>query len=87
MTVISRTNAKKDDAMKMGASRYIATDEDKDWATKNATSLDLIISTVSSPNMPFADYLSLLRPDGTLVQVGAPEYVSHELTVLESVEV
>ena len=71
--MISRTNAKKDDAMKMGADRYIATDEDKDWSQQHDNSLDLIISTVSSPNMPFAEYLSLLRPDGTLCQVGAPE--------------
>ena len=61
--------------MKMGATRYIATDEDKGWAKNNTMTLDLIISTVSSPNMPFSDYLSLLGVDGTLVQVGAPEYV------------
>ena len=45
--------------MKMGATRYIATDEDKAWS--------------SQPNMPFADYLNLLGVDGTLCQVGAPE--------------
>ena len=70
---ISRTSAKKEDVMKMGATGFIATDEDKDWATKHAKSLDLIVSTVSSPNMPIAEYLQLLRFRGVFIQVGAPE--------------
>lgn len=75
ITAISRTSEKKKDAMKMGATRFIATDEDKDWATKNAGSIDLIISTVSSPKMPMAQYLQLLGVFGKLIQVGAPEDV------------
>jgi alcohol dehydrogenase (NADP+) len=43
------------------------------WAKNNARSLDLIISTVSSPKMPLAQYLRLLKVDGVFVQVGAPE--------------
>ena len=35
--------------------------------------LDLIISTVSSPNMPLMEYMQLLRVKGTFIQVGAPE--------------
>lgn len=59
--------------MKMGATKFIATDEDKDWATHNANSLDLIISTVSSPKMPLMQYFQLLRTFGQFIQVGAPE--------------
>ena len=59
--------------MKIGADRYIATDDDKDWATHHARSLDLIICTVSSPNMPLEQYLMLLQTNGTFIQVGAPE--------------
>ena len=59
--------------MKMGATKFIATDEDKDWATENARSLDIIVSTVSSPKMPLEQYLQLLRVKGTFIQVGAPE--------------
>lgn len=70
---ISRTSAKKEDAKKMGADEFIATDEDKDWAKEHALSLDLIVSTVSSPKMPLVDYLSLLKVGGTFIQVGAPE--------------
>ncbi|KAI0484877.1 zinc-binding dehydrogenase [Xylariaceae sp. FL0804] len=70
---ISRKADKKDDVLKLGADAYIATDDDKDWASKNKRSLDLIVSTVSSTKMPLTDYLGLLKPFGTFVQVGAPD--------------
>ena len=73
ITAISRNSHKKQDAMKMGATKFIATDEDKDWAAAHARSLDLIVSTVSSPKMPLQEYLQLLRTNGTFSQVGAPE--------------
>jgi alcohol dehydrogenase (NADP+) len=73
IVAISRTSAKKQDALKMGATDFIATDEDKDWATEHAGSLDLIVSTVSSPKMSFVEYLTLLRVNGQFIQVGAPE--------------
>ena len=73
VVAISRTSHKKEDAMKMGADKFIATDEDKDWAKHNANSLDLIISTVSSPKMPLMEYFQLLKVFGQFIQVGAPE--------------
>ena len=68
---ISRKAEKKDDVLKMGADEYIATDDDPDWAQHHARSLDLIISTVSSPKMPLMDYLQLLRVKGTFIQVSS----------------
>ena len=73
ITAISRTSTKKEDAKKMGATDFIATEEESDWAEKHAGTLDLIVSTVSSPKMPLASYLGLLRYKGKFVQVGAPE--------------
>lgn len=73
IVAISRSSAKKEDALKMGATGFIATDEDRDWVSKHAASLDLIVSTVSSPKLPLEQYLRLLRLHGTFVQVGAPE--------------
>ena len=73
VVAISRSSSKKADALKMGADDFIATGEDKDWATHHAGSLDLIVSTVSSPNMPLQEYLQLLRVKGQFIQVGAPE--------------
>ncbi|KAK5465003.1 hypothetical protein LTS15_001566 [Exophiala xenobiotica] len=75
IVAISRTSTKKEDALKMGATGFIATDEDEDWATKHANSLDIIVSTVSSPKLPLESYLQLLRLKGQFVQVGLPEDV------------
>jgi alcohol dehydrogenase (NADP+) len=73
VVAISRSSAKKADALKMGADEFIATGEDKDWAKKNSGSLDLIVCTVSDADMPIQKYLQLLDRFGTLVMVGAPE--------------
>ncbi|KAL6411815.1 alcohol dehydrogenase-like protein [Ilyonectria robusta] len=73
LVVISRKGEKRHDALRMGADVYIATDDESHWAMNNQASLDLIISTVSSTKMPFAEYLSLLRLGGTFVQLGAPD--------------
>ena len=73
VVVVSRTSAKKDDAFKMGATEFIATDEDPKWAQTHEDKLDIIICTVSSTSMPIMKYLALLKLDGTFVQVGAPD--------------
>ncbi|KAJ5358362.1 NADP-dependent alcohol dehydrogenase 7 [Penicillium cataractarum] len=73
VVAISRKANKKEDALKLGADAYIATDDDADWVKNNAQSLDLIICTVSSSKMPITGYCQLLRTRGTLVQLGAPE--------------
>jgi alcohol dehydrogenase (NADP+) len=70
---ISRKAEKRDDVLKLGADKYIATDEDEGWAEKNAGTLDLIVCTVSSSKMPLKKYMQLLSSRGRLVQVGAPE--------------
>lgn len=73
VVAISRYRSKAEDAKKMGADLYIATEEEENWNKTNARSLDLIISTVSSPKMPLAKYLQLLKTHGQFIQVGAPE--------------
>ncbi|PGH14558.1 hypothetical protein AJ80_05878 [Polytolypa hystricis UAMH7299] len=74
VTAISRTGSKRSDALdSLGADTFIATDEDKDWAKTHGGTLDLIVSTVSSANMPLSKYLRLLKMNGQFVQVGAPE--------------
>jgi len=73
VAAISRRRDKAADAMAMGADEFIATSEDEKWERKHSRSLDLIISTVSSPDMPFSGYLRLLRTNGQFIQVGAPE--------------
>ncbi|RMJ21209.1 alcohol dehydrogenase [Aspergillus sp. HF37] len=73
VVAISRKANKRDDALQLGADAYLATDDDPDWAANNARSLDLIICTVSSSKMPLAQYIQLLRPNGSFTQLGAPE--------------
>lgn len=70
---VSRSSSKKEDAMKMGATDFIATAEDPEWLNKNRSSLDVILCTASSADMPFNEYLSLLDLDGVFIQVGAPD--------------
>lgn len=69
---ISRTDAKKADALSLGATDFIATGEGG-WDSKYANSLDMIINTVSSPEIPLNGYLNLLDTGGVLVQVGATD--------------
>ncbi|WP_433187573.1 NAD(P)-dependent alcohol dehydrogenase [Actinoallomurus sp. CA-150999] len=70
VTVLSRRLAKKDDGLAFGAKDYFATDDDATFDTL-ANSFDLIINTVSAP-LNLDRYLTLLRLDGTMVNVGAP---------------
>ncbi len=70
VTVLSQTLSKKDDGTKFGADHYYATSDDATFEDL-AGSFDLIVNTVSA-HLPMEKYLSLLRLDGTLVNVGAP---------------
>ncbi|TGO38673.1 hypothetical protein BHYA_0070g00440 [Botrytis hyacinthi] len=73
VVAISRRESKRDDAIKLGAHNYIATEDEKDWAEKYAKSLDVIVCTVSSAEMPLNKYLGLLRTGGHFCQVGLPD--------------
>ncbi|MCC5476583.1 NAD(P)-dependent alcohol dehydrogenase [Streptomyces sp. NPDC059680] len=71
VTVLSQSLRKKDDGLKLGADHYYATGDPKTFEQLAGT-FDLIVSTVSAP-MDFGALLSLLKVDGALVNVGAPE--------------
>lgn len=70
VTVLSRTKDKASEALELGADHYFAT-SDPETFTALAGRFDLIVNTVSA-NLNVDAYLSLLRIDGTLVNVGAP---------------
>lgn len=67
---ISRKASKRDEVLQLGADEYIATDDDKDWSKKYKRTLDLVVCTVSSENMPLDRYLRLMKVGGTFIQVG-----------------
>ncbi|MEV4332895.1 NAD(P)-dependent alcohol dehydrogenase [Streptomyces sp. NPDC049597] len=71
VTVLSQTLRKKDDGLALGADHYYATSDEATFEALAGT-FDLIVSTVSAP-LPFDKYLGLLKTDGALVNVGAPE--------------
>ncbi|MFB8772502.1 NAD(P)-dependent alcohol dehydrogenase [Streptomyces broussonetiae] len=71
VTVLSQSLRKKDDGLRLGADHYHATSDPETFRAL-AGRFDLIVSTVSAP-LDFGAYLSLLRTDGALVNVGAPE--------------
>ncbi len=70
VSVLSQSLSKQADGRRLGADHYYAT---ADLATFKQLKhrFDLILSTVSA-TLPMDSYLSLLRLDGTLVNVGAP---------------
>jgi alcohol dehydrogenase (NADP+) len=70
VTVLSRSNNKESEALSFGADHYFATNDPATF-TELAGRFDLILNTVSA-NLDVNAYLSLLRVDGTLVNVGAP---------------
>jgi uncharacterized zinc-type alcohol dehydrogenase-like protein len=70
VTVLSQTLSKQDDGRKLGADHFHATGDDQTFEDLAGT-FDLIVNTVSA-TLPMDKYLSLLRLDGTMVNVGAP---------------
>jgi uncharacterized zinc-type alcohol dehydrogenase-like protein len=70
VTVLSQTLSKQSDAARLGADHYYPTSDESTFKTLE-NSFDLIVSTVSAA-LPIDSYLSMLRLDGALVNVGAP---------------
>ncbi|MEU6864974.1 NAD(P)-dependent alcohol dehydrogenase [Streptomyces sp. NPDC046876] len=71
VTVLSQSLRKREDGLKLGADHYRATSDPATF-TELAGTFDLIVNTVSA-DLDLSAYLGLLKTDGTLVQVGAPE--------------
>ena len=70
-TVLSQSMKKAEDARKLGADHFYATN-DPDTFKKLAGSFDLIINTVSA-DIDWNAYMGMVKIDGTLVHVGVPE--------------
>jgi alcohol dehydrogenase (NADP+) len=71
VTVLSTSPGKREDALALGAKHFAAT-SDKDTFKKLRSSFDFVLDTVSAPH-DYNAYLSLLKTDGTMIIVGAPE--------------
>ena len=71
VTVLSQSLRKREDGLNLGADHYYATSDPQTF-TELRGAFDLILCTVSAP-LDLDAYLSLLRTDGTFVNVGLPE--------------
>lgn len=72
VTVLSHSDKKREDAIKMGAKHFIVT-KDPEVFQKYRCHFDLIINTISSADINMHDYFNLLKIDATLVALGVPE--------------
>ena len=70
VTVLSQSLRKQEDGLKLGADAYYATSDDATF-DELAGRFDLIVNTVSA-GIDIGRFLTLLKTDGTLVNVGAP---------------
>jgi len=71
VVLFTTSPGKTEDALRLGASEVVVS-RNEDEMQKQANSFDFILDTVSAQHDINA-YLALLKRDGTLVQVGAPE--------------
>lgn len=71
VTVLSHSDKKREDALKMGAHHFVNT-QNKDVFKKHAEEFDLIINTVSA-DINMNDYFGLLKLDASLIVVGIPD--------------
>jgi len=71
VTVISRSAAKKEDALKMGADDFVLATKPEAFKSNNRR-FDFVLDTVSGAH-DYNSYMQLLRTDGTMILVGLPE--------------
>jgi len=71
VTVLSTSEKKRQDAMRLGANHFAITSQQETF-TKLQRHFDFIIDTVSAPH-DYNALVHLLKTDGTLILVGAPE--------------
>lgn len=72
VTVLSQSLKKQEDGKRLGADHFYAT-SDPETFTKLAGQFDLILNTVSAAD-DWNRLMTLLKRDGTMVVVGAPEH-------------
>jgi uncharacterized zinc-type alcohol dehydrogenase-like protein len=71
VTVLSHSPGKRDDALKLGADDFLVT-RDEAAFKDNAGRFDFILDTVSAKH-DYNAYLNLLKREGIMVLVGAPD--------------
>jgi len=71
VTVLSTSETKREDAKRLGAANFAVTSNPQTFS-KLQGYFDYVLDTVSAPH-DYNAYLNLLKTDGTMILVGAPE--------------
>jgi uncharacterized zinc-type alcohol dehydrogenase-like protein len=71
VTVLSTSERKRNDAERLGATEFAVTSKSETF-TKFQRHFDFILDTVSAPHN-YNAYVNLLKTDGTMILVGAPD--------------
>ena len=71
VTVLSTSERKRQDAMRLGATDFALTSQPETF-TRLQRHFDFILDTVSAPHN-YNAYVNLLKTDGTMILVGAPD--------------
>ncbi len=71
VTILSQSLKKQEDGKRLGADYFYATSDPQTFA-KLHKYFDLMVNTVSAP-MDWNQYFNLLKVDGTMIVVGAPD--------------
>lgn len=71
VTVLSTSERKRQDAMRLGATDFTLTSQAETF-TRLQRHFDFILDTVSAPHN-YNAYVNLLKTDGTMILVGAPD--------------
>ena len=70
----SRSSSKREDSLALGADHYIATAEDKDFATKYFDTLDVMVVCASSlSELNIDELIKVMKIGGKIVSICAPE--------------
>ncbi|RAU33606.1 NAD(P)-dependent alcohol dehydrogenase [Pantoea sp. RIT413] len=80
VTLFTTSAAKRDDALRLGASRVVVSRNEEEMAACQ-TSLDIIINCVAAPH-DLNPYLATLKTNGRMVLVGIPDrpHISPDIT-------
>ena len=70
VTMLSTSPSKEADAKKLGAHKFLLT-TDEEQMKAAAGSFDVILNTISAPH-EYANYLNMLKVNGTMIVVGVP---------------
>lgn len=73
IVAISTTASKKDLAMQLGATDFLAMKDDPEGHKKYRRHFDIILNTAADENMDFDKFVFMLRPRGHLINIAVPE--------------